>query len=309
MGILKVFLFGKFGAQYDPGTLLRLETQKAQELFCYLLLYRRRPHSRETLADLLWDDVQTTRSKRYLSKALWQLQDALAAQLKPPDTCLLLVDPNWIQLNPKAQLWLDIASFEDAFALVQGVRGQQLAPQQIQAVREAADLYCGDLLEGWYQDWCIYERERLQHMYLAMLDKLIDHCEAHLDYETGIDYGALVLRYDRARERTHRRLMRLHYLAGSRTAALRQYLRCAAALREELDVRPTASTVLLYEQIRDDRLGSGETLAPDTGQEESPSLLFQVCDRLKTFHSALISMQHQVQQDIKIVERILGQDP
>jgi DNA-binding SARP family transcriptional activator len=164
-------------------------------------------------------------------------------------------------------------------------------------------------LEGWYQDWCIYERERFQHMHLAMLDKLIDHCEAHHDYETGISYGTLVLRYDRARERTHRRLMRLHYLAGNRTEALRQYLRCAAALREELDVRPATSTMLLYEQIRADRLASGA--APprlDTGKKASPSLLSQARDRLQTFHASLIEMQHQVQQDIQIVDQILGRD-
>ena len=38
-------------------------------------------------------------------------------------------------------------------------------------------------------------------------------------------YGARILHCDRARERTHRRLMRLHFLAGDRTAALRQYPR------------------------------------------------------------------------------------
>jgi len=27
------------------------------------------------------------------------------------------------------------------------------------------DLYQGDLLEGWYQDWLLCERERLQNMF------------------------------------------------------------------------------------------------------------------------------------------------
>ena len=69
-------------------------------------------------------------------------------------------------------------------------------------------------------------------MYLAMLDKLICYCEAKRKFELGLLYGTLILRYDRAHERTHRRLMNLHYLSGDRTAALRQFERCAAALEE-----------------------------------------------------------------------------
>jgi hypothetical protein len=33
---------------------------------------------------------------------------------------------------------------------------------QAQLLKDAVNLYCGDLLEGWYQDWCLFERERLQ---------------------------------------------------------------------------------------------------------------------------------------------------
>src|SRR5256885_11705620 len=91
-------------------------------------------------------------------------------------------------------------------------------------------------------------------MYLTLLDKLLCYCATHQDYETGQAYGALLLRHDRAHERTHRQLMRLHYRAGDRTAALRQYERCRTALSEELDVKPDRRTVTLYEQIRADQL-------------------------------------------------------
>lgn len=72
------------------------------------------------------------------------------------------------------------------------------------------------------------------------------HCQAHGEYEMGLFHGAQILAYDRARERTHRRLMYLHYLAGDRAAALRQYERCVAALEEELCVSPDQGTCNLY---------------------------------------------------------------
>jgi hypothetical protein len=44
--------------------------------------------------------------------------------------------------------------------------------------------------------------------------------------------------------------MRLYNTAGDRTAALRQYEICAAALEKEFGVQPTERTVTLLEQIR-----------------------------------------------------------
>jgi len=70
--------------------------------------------------------------------------------------------------------------------------------QQAQFLRAAVSLYSGDLLEGWFQDWCLYHRERLQSIYLTMLDKLIAFCEFHHEYENGLALGEHLLRQDGA---------------------------------------------------------------------------------------------------------------
>jgi len=46
----------------------------------------------------------------------------------------------------------------------------------------------------------------------------------------------------------------LEVSCGNRTGALRQYESCAAALDEELSVKPAQSTSALFEQIRADQL-------------------------------------------------------
>lgn len=307
MSALVVRLFGKFHVQCGEHDLIGFDIRKLQELFCYLLLYRDRPHPRETLADLLWSDSSTAQSKMYLRKALWQLQTTLEAQSEPTSGAVLLVGPEWVQINPAANLWLDVVVFEEAFSLVRGVPGKELDCQRVQTLQSAVDLYRGDLLEGWYELWCLYERERLQHMYLAMLDKLMDYCEAHHEYEAGLVYGTRSLRYDRARERTHRRLMRLYYLAGDRTAALRQYERCVVALDEELGVKPDKRTVALYEQIRADQLdGSPAALAEAGPKLETTASLPEVLGHLTQLQALLTSVQRQVQHDIEVVELALN---
>jgi DNA-binding SARP family transcriptional activator len=304
MSLLRVSLFGRFNVECDQLSPTQFAAGKAKELFCYLLLYRDRPHPREKLADVLWEDTPPRQSKRYLRKTLWQLQTVLAPQVDAPDVPMLVVETDWIQINPDANLWLDVAIFEQAFSGIRGVPGSELEAHHVRALRDATSLYQGDLLEGWYQDWCLFERERLQSTYLSMLDKLMGHCEAHLRWEEGLTYGTQILRFDRARERAHRRLMRLHYLAGNRTAALRQYDRCVAALGEELGVGPSKRTRLLHNEIRTDTPQEMDSVPADT-QEASLPLLVGVLNSLRQVGTVLDEAKYELEREIEAVKSSL----
>ena len=252
MNSLSITLFGRFTVRRGDDVAGDFMPAKARELFAYLLIYRGRPHHREALADALWNSGSTCGSRKGLRQALWRLQAAIRCHAGSPDDCVLLVDRDWVQISPQTGLRLDVREFEEAFDVVHGVPGRLLDPCQVQTLDNAVQLYQGDLLEGWYQEWCVYERDRLEQMYLAMLDKLMEYCETRQRYESGLLHGVRILRHEPARERTHRRLMRLYYMAGDRTAALRQYERCVAALRTDLEVDPAKRTEALCELIRAD---------------------------------------------------------
>lgn len=308
MSRLTVRLFGKFRVLGQGRELSGLDASKVQELFSYLLVHRDRPHPRETLAGLLWEASSTAQSKKYLRQALWQLQSALNTRPEEPSSIVLDIEPDWVGLNPEADLRLDVAEFEKAFSLAKGIAGQDLEAQTAKSLEAAVGLYRGDLLEGWYQDWCLYHRERLQNMCLALLAKLMAYCEAHERYEAGIIFGTRILQHDRAHERAHRRLMRLHWMAGDRTAALRQYTRCEAALQEELGVQPGQPTEALHRQIQVD-----EIEAPPLARWEAPpvsmevgSPLLPVLGHLQGLRSTLTGLQRQVQRDIRTIERALS---
>jgi DNA-binding SARP family transcriptional activator len=134
-------------------------------------------------------------------------------------------------------------------------------------------------------------------MYLIILDKLMDHCEAHHRYAVGLAYGTRILLCERARERTHRRLMRLHYLSGDRTAALRQYERCIRVLNEDLEVGPARRTVALYDQIRTDRLAS--TIAKPLETEKGSLTATHPLPNVLHSLSRLLEVLGQVQQEIR----------
>jgi len=250
---LRIRLFGQFRVERGQQSLETFGTSRLQELFSYLLLHRADYHARDALAGRLWPEEPAGASRKALRQTLWQLRRILDAGGTSGEPSGLLVQGDSIGWNDAADVWLDTARLESASSEVRDAPGARLDAGQVERVRDAVTLYRGDLLQGWYQDWCLFERERLQGLYLGLLDKLMASCEASRRYEEGIEYGNRVLRVDHARERAHWRLMRLHFLLGDRTAALRQYQRCAEALQEELGVAPSERTEALYQQIRADR--------------------------------------------------------
>jgi DNA-binding SARP family transcriptional activator len=304
VSVVNVQLFGKLRIRCDEQDMPGFEAHKVQELFCYLLLHRDQPHPREALADLLWEGASTAQSKKYLRQALWQVQSALSAHANSSGETILLVESDWISLRHDCDLRLDVAVFEEAFARARETPGVQLDHDVAQSLEVAARLYQGDLLGGWYHDWCLFERERLQNVYIAMLNKLIAYCDAHHRHDAGLAYAERILRLDSARESTHRWMMRLYYQMGERTEALRQYKRCVAALDQALSIQPSARTTAMYHQIRADRAYESSPT------DEDPPLLQEALDipntvlgRLQRLRLGLGNLERQLGQEIEAIER------
>ena len=229
---LQIRILGRFSAHLSGHMLGGIDPGKMQTLLCFLLLHRDRPHSCEALADRFWPDTGIGQAKRQLQHMIWHLQVALGDEETPARDRVLLVESNWVSINPRAKIWLDVEEFERGFEVVRSSRGEKPDGAMWQELQRTVALYRGDLLEGCYDEWCIQERERLQGMVVAMLEKLMDYCEGHVLYELGAEYGERILLHQRGNERVYRKLMRIHYLNGDRAAAMRQYERCRAALLE-----------------------------------------------------------------------------
>lgn len=239
-------LFGRFQARRAGSEWAQMGPRKIQELVAYLLLFRRQAHHRDVLSAALWASSEPRRARKNLRQCLWQAQEGAG---DPPT--FVQVERDWIQVDPSA-FWLDVAELESAFENAHTTSGELMASEQAEALAGLVDLYRGDLLEGWREQWCVVERERLKAMYLVLLEKLVGFCEVTGRSEEGLYYGERLLRHDCAHERTHWRMMRLSYLAGDRTGAIRQFERCRAALADQLGAEPGKFVTQLYEQVRAD---------------------------------------------------------
>lgn len=308
MSILEIHLFGKFTI-YDQGQVVNpFRSQKALELLCFLLLHWEQPHHRDHLANIFWGERCTSESKKYLRKTLWQLHSVLDALPHPDLTNLIRTETDWLQINQNLNVWLDTLEFESIYDSLSGLRGRDFDPQQFQAAERAAGLYQGDLLEGCYQDWCLFERERLKDMYFILADKLMGYCEANQQYEVGIAYGRKLLVFDHVHENTHRRLMRLYSLLGNRTSAIRQYQTCKEVLKQEFNIEPAGRTLKLYQQVaNDERLDTtgGKLTDLDT---DSQSLVnaYAKLEKIRELSAVQAEITQKIVREAQVLEEMLN---
>jgi hypothetical protein len=151
MALWQVELLGGLRATQGERTLTRFETGRLVALLACLVLFPR-SHPREELIERLWPEVDPTTGKNRLRNAL----SVLRGQLEPPGVpagSVLSIDRFSVAIQPQS-METDVARWE---ALV---RRRQYA--------EAEALWKGELLPGFYDDWVIAERERLNAIYQSI---------------------------------------------------------------------------------------------------------------------------------------------
>src|SRR5512143_1258942 len=94
---LSLSLLGTFQAALDGQPLIGFATNKVRALLAYLVVECERPHSRETLAGLLWSDLPNRAALGNLRYALSNLRETIHdRQVTLP---FLLITRDTIQFN------------------------------------------------------------------------------------------------------------------------------------------------------------------------------------------------------------------
>jgi DNA-binding SARP family transcriptional activator len=232
--MLYIHLFGHLRLFGDNQPLKFSARPKVLPLWAYLLLNRAKPVPRDALAYLLWPDVLEDAARTNLRRHLYELRHVLPSA--PQNAPWLLSQTDTVQWNIEADYWLDVSEFE---------RLSESPPHLAKAVA----LYTNDLLPQVYEDWIMYERERLRNMYFANLSKLVAQSRTEQDHHQAIAYAQDILSHDPLREDTARELMSLHYQIGDRAGALNVYRQFERCLQDELGVPPMPETEALCQAI------------------------------------------------------------
>jgi DNA-binding SARP family transcriptional activator len=202
---------------------------------------------RRQAAGLLWPEAEEERAAGNLRSVLWRLRGTGAGVVES--------DKSAVWLHPSTGT--DVASVHDwATRLIEGRAGP-------------ADLHTSwwhpeaiHLLPGLYDEWIVYERERLRQQVLHALECLAQLLVASGRYAKGIEAALLAVEIEPLRESAQRRLVEAHLAEGNVFEAQRALRMYGELLRRELGIHPSSSLLALVHG----------TPAPVAGRGTSPVL-------------------------------------
>ena len=242
--MLQIRLLGQFDIR-SSGKRIEIPSRAGQSLLAYLLLNAGTPQRRERLAGLLWPDTSDENARHNLRTELWRIRKALGSR-DDADHEYLLSEDLTITFNPEAQLWLDVSQLQ-----------RPTSPDgSLDDLISQLTLYQGELLPGFYDDWIVLERERLQAVFERDMKRLMERLCAEQRWATVLEWSERWIALGQTPEPAYRALMAAYAALGDRAKAVATFERCRTALDQDLGVEPSPETQNLY-----DRLLRGEMIA------------------------------------------------
>ncbi len=145
----QLVLMGRVEARSATTSITRWPSRAVAALLARLALLPNRVHGREELIELLWPGVSLDAGRGRLRQAL----SSLRSLLRPADAtapAVLLTDRQTVRMNAQA-LDCDVLQFE-----------RHLAAGRHAAARAC---YVGELMPGFFDDWIVAERHRLEALF------------------------------------------------------------------------------------------------------------------------------------------------
>lgn len=153
LGVFKLWL--QISQKSPAVTLDSPPTIKSQSLLAYLIFRNNQSQSRDHLVGMFWGEFQPEKARRSLSTALWHIRRCF------PHQDPILRKSGSIQFAFDGDVNLDVADFE-----------KKALEGKIADLEGAVELYKGEFLDGFFDNWIINERYRLQSLFIEALVKI-----------------------------------------------------------------------------------------------------------------------------------------
>jgi DNA-binding SARP family transcriptional activator len=216
-----VYLLGTLAVQQDGQ--IRAVPEGCKKLLAFVALQHGRV-DRRFAAGSLWPEGSDDRAAGNLRSALWRLRGAGISVLESDKATVFLRDRTNTDLGA-------LSAWADRLIAGEATEADMTPPDWTPTVVE--------LLPGWYDEWVVFERERIRQRMLHALEALSRLQRKAGRYGEAIDVAMAAVAVEPLRESAHRVLAEAHLAEGNHIEAQRTYFRYRDLIRDELGVEPT----------------------------------------------------------------------
>jgi len=200
--VLEIRLFGRPQLHFNGVPLSLRIPRRAVSLLAYIALHSDEQLARDALAFLFWPDLPETEARSKLRSHLHYITQGLPRQ----DFPWLLADKRTVRWNAEAPTWIDVKDFEKLANAKESAR--------------AVELYTGDLLSGFEDEWIAAPRARLSERQIELLTGLFEDLRKQGDRARAIQYAQQLLALDPWREDVMAAVIAMRTETGDRAGAV-----------------------------------------------------------------------------------------
>lgn len=198
------------------------------------LLAVRGPAHRSVVAGTLWPEVPETQALASLRTGIWRVNRIVPG----------LVRGEGVRLSVARSVSIDSRE-QEVFAtrlLRDRVDGEPWVADGI------AHLRGGELLPGWYEDWVVFERERLNQLRLHAMEIAAAVLTRQRNLNTALELALEAVSVEPLRETANAVLMSVYLAEGNVCDAVHQYDAFRELLKRELGIEPSPTLAQLLPQ-------------------------------------------------------------
>src|SRR5579871_1023928 len=187
--IWQINLLGCLMAQREDRVVRRFQTSKAGALLACLAYDLKQDHSRDVLIERIWPETDLYAGRHCLSQTLYSLR----LQLEPPGVSagsVVVANHAHVRLNPSA-----VTTDVDVFiTTVKTAEATDDPVARVDLLNRAVEIYQGELLPGYFEDWVLVERERLTAVLLRCLRQVVTAFESMGETDRALECALRALR-------------------------------------------------------------------------------------------------------------------
>ena len=189
------------------------------------------PTHRSVVAGTLWRDVPDSHALASLRTGIWRVNRLVPDLVQVDGDRLSLATSTTVDCHQQESCATSV--LDDACA------------DRPSIDKAIGTLWRGELLPGWYDDWVVFERERLTQLRLHALERLALLLTRRLELDTALRLALEAVRTEPLRETANAALISVYVAEGNIANAVHHYEMFTDLLRRELGVDPSPSLTSL----------------------------------------------------------------
>ena len=214
------------------------QTQKTIKLFLRLALEAGRPVSIETLSEELWPDAGPKKARDSFRNCVHQVRRSLRDLIGDEKAEVVSRSRKNKTVTLELSVALDFQNFEDLVVEALKAFKDERADQARDMAEQALELYQGEFLDSFDENWIEAKRARLRSLKMQALTLVAQAQLASEDFPAAESSARALLELDDLREQSHAILIEALARGGRSPEAISHYEQAVELFEEEIGVSP-----------------------------------------------------------------------